>query len=134
MNTWLFLGLMGGIAILAQWASRSKKWRTWSPFQSQQVRQICEHLTEQELAVLMQRGSRYGLWVAGTAAIPIGLAVGFPGSITFVIAGVLIAIHIARIPSWLRSQREFLCSTQWAKEHGYDSHALRLFGLGKSTT
>jgi hypothetical protein len=106
---------------------------TCSPFQSGQARQICEQLTEQERLVAMQQGRRHGVWVAVTGAIPIGLAVAIPDTVTLLIAAILVTVHILRVPSWLRSQRGFLCSTQWAKEHGFDSHGLRLFGFGKST-
>jgi len=55
--------------------SRSKRWRTWSPFQSARTRQICEHLTEEEYSVLARRNP--SVWQLGalTAAMPIGLAV-----------------------------------------------------------
>lgn len=42
----------------------------------------------------------------------------------------LIILHIVCIPAWLKSQRRFLCATQWAKEQGVSSDRLRLFALG----
>jgi hypothetical protein len=103
---------------------------TWSPFQSPQVRNICEHMTDAELFIARQRASRYGLWVAATFfAGPFGFAVGLPGALAWSVSGLLIVIHLACIPIWLQMQRRFLSSTIWAKEQGMKPEGLTLFSL-----
>ena len=45
-------------------------WRTWSPFQSRQVREICAHMTEAERRELSLRGALFGIWNAATFFVP----------------------------------------------------------------
>ena len=110
-------------------------WNLWSPFQSDSVKQICDHMTDSERFTAMRRGGQYGVWVLGTFAIPVGAVVfalgglqspALVGSI-IAIAIALILVHICCIPAWLRAQRRFLCSTQWAREQGLRPTDLRLF-------
>jgi hypothetical protein len=117
-------------------------WSTWSPFQSASVKQICDHMTDSERLTAMQRGGLYGVWVAGTFAIPVGVLAGLgwlqiPASVDTIIgiaiAITLIVIHICCIPAWLRAQRRFLSSTQWAREQGLQPADLHLFASRNST-
>ena len=103
---------------------------TWSPFQSGDVKQICAHLTVDEQAELNSRARAYGTWSGITAAIPIGLAFAFPSPWTYTLAAVLLLVHVARIPSWFRSQKQYLCSTTWARHAGYTPDRLSLFSFG----
>lgn len=108
-------------------------WKTWSPFQSEDTQRICRHMTAEEKEIAEKRGGMYGIWVALTFAIPVGMAVGFRETTAVVIAAaILAAIHIGFIPFWLRSQRQFLCNTQWAREQGMSAEELRLFGWGRN--
>jgi len=75
----------------------------------------------------MRRGGLYGLWVAATFAAPLAHAVVFPHPAIIAIAAVLLVIHIVCSPNWRRKQREFLCSTSWAREQGYTPERLRMF-------
>ena len=102
-------------------------WKSWSPFQSPEVREICTHMTDAERKQIIKRSGIYGLWCAATAAIPISNAVTYPSRFTFIAAAVLCTVHIICIPVWLRWQRRFLCSTQWAREQGFRPDALKLF-------
>jgi hypothetical protein len=94
-------------------------WKTWIPFQSNISKEICEHMTEEERKKLSARSGKYGIWCALTAAIPISMAVFNRTTIWFVVAGILLAVHIIVIPIWRNKQKKFLCSTQWAKSKGY---------------
>ena len=106
-------------------------WQTWSPFQSAVVKQICDHMTDSERFTAMRRGAQYGVWVAGTFALPFSAVVfavfGHHSPTIIGIAMALILVHICCIPAWLRAQRHFLCSTQWAREHGLRPEELHLF-------
>lgn len=103
--------------------SPRSSWLLWAPLQSPKEQEICAHMTAAEKIDAMWRGMLYGLWCAGTVAIPIGLAAGLvikgdsPGLAIFS-AAALVLLHIACIPAWRRRQRRFLCSTAWAKQQG----------------
>ena len=102
-------------------------WTTWSPFQSPEVRDICAHMTDAERARLADLGGDYGLWVAGTLALPLTFALTYRSVLIVVIAAVLVNVHIIRIPIWQKQQKQFLCSTAWAREHGITPDRLRMF-------
>jgi hypothetical protein len=104
-------------------------WTTWSPFQSLEVRDICAHMTDAERARLAERGGAYGLWSAGTLALPLAVALTSRSVLTFVIAAVLITVHLICIPIWQKQQKRFLCSTAWAREHGITPDRLRMFAF-----
>jgi hypothetical protein len=104
-------------------------WKTWSPFQSEDVRQICAHLSPDEKETLVQRSKNYGGWVAITAAMPIAVAVMFHNTVVIVLAAILVSIHLACIPLWQKSVRQSLCNTKWAREQRMDPAQLKLFGL-----
>ncbi len=94
-------------------------WKTWAPFQSKISKEICEHMTEEEKIELASRSRLYGVWCALTFAMPIGVVAVHRTTLTMVIAGILIVIHIIGIPIWRKKQNKFLYSTQWAKSKGY---------------
>src|SRR3954468_5500726 len=61
--------------------SPAMDWKTWSPFQSAAVKQICDHMTDSERLTAMRRGGKYGVWVAGTCMLPIFAVVGALGGL-----------------------------------------------------
>lgn len=93
-------------------------WITWPPFQSPQAREICAHLTSAEQAELTHRSGLYGFWTALTFALPLSVVITAQSQLFRVIAGALIAVHLACIPIWRQRQRQFLSSTAWALEKG----------------
>jgi hypothetical protein len=101
--------------------------QTWSPFQSPEVREICAHMTDGEVATALQRAKLYGLWVFATFAGPLSSLwmTRQPALLGILIA--LPVVHVLCIPWWLRSQKQFLCSTAWARDKGYSPEQLRLF-------
>ena len=104
-------------------------WKTWSPFQSPEVRKICAHMTDTEKVKASRRGGFYGLWVAATFAGPLAFAIVERSQLVIVIVAALIVVHIACIPVWLNVQRRFLCSTAWAREHRMTPDRLRMFAF-----
>jgi len=101
-------------------------WYTWSPFQSADTKAICSNMTEAEMSAGARRGAFYGVWVVISLALPIGLSIFRPSLVSLCIVSVCVAVHILCIPVWQRKQREFLCSTEWAKSQGYTPGDLRL--------
>ncbi|MEI6166424.1 MAG: hypothetical protein WCS52_04460 [bacterium] len=97
-------------------------WRTWSPFQSQAVKDICSHMTEDEKNAVTSYGANFGVMVAVFFAIPLSVGltslrssiIGLPGLalLVWLIIGVFVLIHRRR------KGKELLCSTQWAKSQG----------------
>jgi uncharacterized membrane protein len=106
-------------------------WKTWSPFQSAQVRDICAHMTDAERKAVARRGAFYGLWCGATVALPISQAVTEPSRFALVAASILCTVHIICMPFWLRWHRRFLCGTAWAREQGLHPGHLRLFDFSK---
>jgi hypothetical protein len=107
-------------------------WKTWSPFQSKTVRNICANMTDSEKSAATRRGMLYGVWCAVSIALPLQfIAIGFvTGNLnpTLGVGGALLIVaHIACIPIWLRRQRQFLCNTLWSRENGLEPQGLKLF-------
>ncbi|HEY1050913.1 MAG TPA: hypothetical protein VGE39_14180 [Prosthecobacter sp.] len=101
---------------------------TWAPFQSLMVREICAHMTAAEKSAAAFRGGCYGLWVAATLACPVSLAVSTRSPLLLGFAALLVLTHLLCIPLWLKMQRQFFCSTAWAREQGITPERLSLFG------
>ena len=111
-------------------------YKTWSPFQSPQLKEILEHMNAKEIDTTQKRAALYGIWVFITFAMPIGCLVGF-GSIFFdsilivnCIAIGLITIHLIGIPIWKKKQKMFLSNTEWAKTQNIMAKDLKLFSFG----
>ncbi|WZO97470.1 hypothetical protein EP7_004504 [Isosphaeraceae bacterium EP7] len=112
----------------------ARDWKNWSPFQSPEVRAICENMTPDERNTSMRMGGFYGVWVAATLQVPLMV-----GVMSFVrgwwmpwlplLAGGLVVVHLACIAPFRRRMRVFLCSTAWAKSRGFDPETLRAFSL-----
>ncbi len=124
---WTFLPILL-LGVLLFWFMRSK-WKTWAPFRSAKVREICMHMTEAEERKGWRIGAFYGVWTAATFAIPLSQAVVFPNATLITVASILIILHIACVPLWLRWQRRYFCSTVWAKEQSLSPDRLRLFSF-----
>ncbi|MBU0477681.1 hypothetical protein KKC91_03845 [bacterium] len=96
-------------------------WKTWSPFQSKIVKEICVHMTEIEKKEVIRMGRMYGLWVALTFAIPLSFifATMRRPIIPIFVALIVVPIFIIGTRGLRRKQKKFLCSTEWAKSKGY---------------
>jgi ABC-type phosphate transport system permease subunit len=108
---------------------------TWSPFQSQQVKEICANMTKAERTAAMKRGGLWGLLV-GLIPGAMGLTLG-PLVLGSALLGVMLCALLFPLAAfvlwkrWLpycnRSQRSFFASTEWAKSQGIRADDIRLF-------
>ena len=94
-------------------------WRTWSPFQSQTVKDICAHMTADEKKSVSSFSGSEGVMIAIFFAIPLSFGVSFLGSRIFGLPGLALlawlVIGVFVIMNRRRKKKELLCSTQWAK-------------------
>ncbi len=123
-----YLWLLLPIALLALCGSNS----TWAPFQSDQVREICSHMTATERRRAVGRGAVSGLilgvffGVGGFFGMPIGKWL-FDSFLTGVVIIQPLALLLMVISFWKlkplmdQSQKEFLASMQWSKANGLTS-------------
>jgi hypothetical protein len=106
-------------------------WWTWSPLQSQQVGEICAHLTKAERNFFSLLGLLASVWVVGTIfGIPAFLRSN-SGSGKWIVASVWVVLFAVSIQMLHRMVRYFLCSTIWARERGFKSENLRLFSFNR---
>ncbi len=104
---------------------------TWTPFQSEETKQIYAHMTDDEKKRGMIRGCCFGLWV-GLFLTPLANEYIIRNlNISTTTAIVFIILNIIFIPSWFKSQKRFLCSTKWAKSQGYNSDQIALYKFRK---
>jgi tRNA A-37 threonylcarbamoyl transferase component Bud32 len=101
--------------------------RTWSPFQSLQIREICAHLSEAERRQALWRGLLFGLWNAGTFFGPFFFVwfSSLPAPMNWIYAIAVLVIGLSFYPLLLRLQREFLASTAWARQQGIKPDQLK---------
>ena len=106
-------------------ANKIMSWYTWSPFQSETAKEICAHMTRDEKIAGMIRSGLLGLWVAAAFAAPqciilLPAVFGIKRSaLAISIAVILLIISLISIPIIRKSNKNFLCSTKWAKSKGY---------------
>lgn len=107
----------------------------WSPFQSDQVKTICAHMTKTERRAAVKRGALWGILIGlvpGTIALILG-AVVFRSSLAVVTVCLLIfplvalVLHKKWLPKAVRSQQDFLASTEWARSQGIKAADIRLY-------
>jgi len=128
-----YLFLLLPLAILLLCTSHS----TWAPFQSDQVRQICSHMTPKERGRAVGRGAVFGFILGGLFAVIglFGMPIGkwlFDSFLIGVIIAQPVALILMSIALWKlkpvidQSQKEFLASTQWSKQQGLTSDKIVL--------
>ena len=97
-------------------------WRSWSPLQSQTVKDICNHMTEDEKKAFTFCGARFGLVVALFFAIPLSVSLSFLRTSLMGLPGLVLIVWIGFgiyiLVQLRRKSKELLCSTQWAKSQG----------------
>lgn len=108
---------------------------TWSPFQSDQVKEICTHMTKTERRTAVKRGALWGILIGivpGMTALILGVVV-FRSALVVVTVCFLIFPLIALVlyKKWLsnvlKSQQNFLASTQWAQSQGLKAEDIHLY-------
>ena len=122
------------LLLVAIFSSKS----TWTPFQSEQVKEIYSHMTEEERKRASRQGLALGALVgllmgcSGFLGLPIGIWY-FDSALKGVIAMQPVILIVAAIAAFIlrprmnQSQREILASTQWAKEEGLTSDRIKLY-------
>ncbi|MCC6353310.1 MAG: serine/threonine protein kinase [Verrucomicrobiae bacterium] len=111
-------------------------WRLWSPSQPPLVREICSHMTEAEQREATMRGLLFGLWNAMTFFGPMFcvMFMPLPSPMNWIYGGAILIVGLSFYPLWRRMERDFLCSTTWARQRGIKPDQLRHFapcGLAK---
>jgi hypothetical protein len=111
-------------------ANNITNWYMWSPFQSEAAKEICAHMTTDEKMSNTVRSGLLGLWVIATFAAPqciILLPVVFGikrSALAISVAVVLLIIFLISIPIIRQNNKNFLCSTEWAKSRGYTTNKI----------
>jgi hypothetical protein len=112
---------------------------TWSPFQSDQVKEICKHMTKAERQKAVKRGALWGILIGivpGMTALILGIVV-FRSAMVFVTACFLIfplfalVLYKKWLPNVVRSQQNFLASTEWAKSQDLKAEDIQLYNWQK---
>lgn len=109
----------------------------WAPFQSDQVREICSHMTAKERRRAAERGAVSGVILGGFFGVIgfLGMPIGkwlFDSFLIGVIIVQPVALILMGILLWKlkplidQSQKEFLALTQWSKEQGLTSDKIVL--------
>jgi hypothetical protein len=112
-------------------AKPRQDWWTWSPLQSQEVGEICSHLTKAERNHVSVLGLVSSAWIVGTCfGIPAFIRSN-SGSGKWIVASVWVILFAVSIPMLQRMVRHFLCSTTWVRERGFAPGQLRLFSFGR---
>jgi hypothetical protein len=129
---WIPIAILFFVAI-------SSDTNTWSPFQSDQVKEICQHMTKTERRVAVKRSAQWGALI-GIVPGATGLILGvlfFQSALVAVTGCFLIFPLIALVlwKKWLphvyKSQQTFLASTEWARSQGIKADGIRLFSWQK---
>jgi len=125
-----YLLLLLPLAILLLCGSSNGSGSTWSPFQSDQVKAICAHMTAEELSKASRRsagiGALLGALIGGGQFIAMVMGKWLFDSSRIGRMSILLAPLILTglalwkfTPRFDRSHKEFLASTQWSKEEGF---------------
>jgi len=139
-SVWLMLGSLALYVISRHLVIRRLKKltaeSTWSPFQSSEVRDICEHLTPGERSQLNSDAGGSGRQIAWRLAIPAGIvAVLFLFSIRagFTLLALFVIYALLFLRPWLRENRQrvrqMLCETEYGRMKGYRPDNLRDFSF-----
>lgn len=102
---------------------------TWSPFQSQEVQDICAHLTKAEKNHVSLLGLLWGVWGAVTFLGIVLLIRTVPTPGNWIVAFIWAVLFIVSVLAMHRMTRHFLCSTTWAKQRGFVPERLHLFSF-----
>ena len=125
---WIPIAILFLVAILSDS-------NTWSPFQSDQVKEICTNMTKTERRAAIKRGALWGVLIGvvpGMVALILGIVV-FRSAIVVVTVCFLVFPLIVLVlwkkwlPRIIRSQQCFLASTEWARSQGIQAEDIQLY-------
>ena len=103
-------------------------WRRFVPFQSLKAREICAHMTKEEKHEATLRGLMFGGWIAATWFGSFFAYRLIPEPMNL-ISTIIFLVGLAGIPIWRRIQREFLCTTAWARQRAFQPNQLVSTGI-----
>ncbi|MEN6407444.1 MAG: serine/threonine-protein kinase, partial [Thermoguttaceae bacterium] len=94
--------------------------------------EIISHMTEAERSAARKHGAWFGIWNAVTVSSPMAIAfyTPIPVPLNWIIAASVLMIGLAFYPLWWKEQAKFMCSTNWAREHGIDPASLSMYPYG----
>jgi hypothetical protein len=119
----VLIGLMlGAVHVLTR-----KKGAFSAPLQSATVRDICEHLTEEEKASLRRMGALSFVFGAVTFMAPIAYAWRYPSVLSVSVAGALFPVFVGGLFVCRNNMREYLASTEYAEKEGIDASDIPFF-------
>jgi tRNA A-37 threonylcarbamoyl transferase component Bud32 len=95
-----------------------QSWSSWSPGQPALVREICSRMTKAERWEIFMRSTLFGLWNAGTWFAPFFACMFLPSPFGWILGFCSLLVGLSFYPFMQRLVRDFLCSTQWAREQG----------------
>jgi tRNA A-37 threonylcarbamoyl transferase component Bud32 len=98
----------------------------WFPLQSRLVREICGHMTGAEKREAMIRGALFGIWNSATWFGPFFAVQFMSKPVGWMIAPIILVVGLAGFPIWHRMEREFLCTTVWARQQGLTPDQLKV--------
>jgi hypothetical protein len=125
---WILIAFLLLVAVLSDT-------NAWCPFGSEQVKAICAHMTATERRAAVKRGALWGLLI-GIVPGMIGLVLGvvvFRSALAVVTVCFLVlplAALVLRRKWWpraVRSQQNFLASTEWARSQGIKAEDIHLY-------
>jgi len=93
-------------------------WATWSPGQPQLIRDICSHMTKAERREAAARSLLFSVWNAGTWFAPFFSCMFIPSPLGWVFGFCALVIGLSFFPFIQRLMRDFVVSTQWARQQG----------------
>lgn len=106
----------------------SYDWKFWSPAQTPLVREICAHMTGPEKRESMHRAILFGLWNAATFMGPFFVIMHLPSPLGWIYGVAILIVGLAFHGLLHKMQRDFLCSTDWARIRGIKPHQLTRLG------
>lgn len=112
---------------------------TWSPFQSDQVKEICQHMTKSERRAAIKRSALFGALIGmipGATGLILGVL--FFQSATVAVTGWILVFPLMALllrkkwlPHVIKSQQCFLASTEWAKSQSVKADDIKLYSWEK---
>jgi hypothetical protein len=112
-------------------------WRTWNPFQTSTMREICRHMTAAERTEVARRGLLLGRHLAVSSllylpALLAALTIESPLLLPLpALAAALVGAFAAcRIVPLVAGWKGWLCSTEWSRAQGLTPEQFRITGVG----
>jgi hypothetical protein len=98
------------------------------------ARAIRWHLTKAEKRTFTKYSWGFAVWNAATFFVPFAIIqfTSISSPFNWILASIVLFTGIAFYPLWMEGSERFLCSTQWAKEQGFEYALLRRSALANA--